>query len=168
MCVFVRGYHVCLRYNLHLWSVFGDTVFGFRHLYSNMSLLRVVWMDRFMSVKTTKGRRRGYGVYMVSQQCLVHTMTRSDDDGNTNAKYEIDTAVMSSIPAQLEWPHVKNRLSLISSIYITSTTSRFETAHSAFGRSKRLAGFFHGKAFTRFDSLQQESHVHVHSSGIVR
>ena len=48
------GYHVCLRYNLHLWSVFGDTVFGFRHLYSNISLLRVVWMDRFMSVKLQK------------------------------------------------------------------------------------------------------------------
>jgi hypothetical protein len=38
----------------HLWSVFGDTVFGFRHLYSNISLLRVVWMDRFMSVKLQK------------------------------------------------------------------------------------------------------------------
>ena len=71
---------------------------------------------------------------------------------------------MSSILVQLEWPHVNNRLSLISSINITSTTSRFETAHPAFGRSKRLGRLFHGKSFTRFDRLQQESHVHVPSS----
>ena len=52
--------------------------------------------------QTTKGRRRGYGVYMVSQQCQLDTMTRSDDDGSTTAKYKIDTAVMSTIPVQLE------------------------------------------------------------------
>ena len=51
----------------------GILVFGFRHLYSNISLLRVVWMDRFMSVKTTKGRRRGYGViygYRGNAMCI--------------------------------------------------------------------------------------------------
>lgn len=34
----------------------GDTVFGFRHLYSNSSPLWIVRMDRFMSVKLQKGR----------------------------------------------------------------------------------------------------------------
>jgi hypothetical protein len=40
--------------------------------------------------QTTKGRRRGYGVYMISQQCLVHTMSRSDDGGSTNAKHNLE------------------------------------------------------------------------------